>query len=279
MKEYTDKDGNTYTSEELKRKYNPEGSSLRKVQKETLKMLLWFDKICNENSLEYFLACGNVLGAVRHGGFIPWDDDIDVCMLEKDYKKLEKLLLSNKYNNDSYILQNHKTDKGYYGFWSVIRYVKSEFVENIRVHNARKYRGCQIDVFPVAEGRSEFLARLFYIPERINKKFFIGYTGVMGGVSSLLFYFEKYICIPLFKLFSRFHNKGILCHAYPNCFYYEKVNISHVYPLGRVFFEGYEFPAPGNLVGYLTDLYGEDYMLLASPSERCCHNVLEYRFF
>lgn len=55
--------------------------------------------------------------------------------------------------------------------------------------------------------------------------------------------------------------------------------MSHVYPLGRVFFEGYEFPAPGNLVGYLTDLYGEDYMLLASPSERYCHNVLEYRFF
>jgi len=65
---------------------------LKEYQACLLKMLLAFDAFCKENGVEYFLAGGSALGAVRHKGFIPWDDDIDLAMLRPDFEKLERLL-------------------------------------------------------------------------------------------------------------------------------------------------------------------------------------------
>ena len=74
------------------RVYNPEGSALRKDQKEMLKALVAFAEICKEHYIQWWLCSGTLLGAARHGGFIPCDDDMDVTMLKKDYRKLEKVL-------------------------------------------------------------------------------------------------------------------------------------------------------------------------------------------
>ncbi len=282
MKVFKNEDGLIETDEELKQKYNPDGSPLRRVQIETVKMLIWLDKICKENHLEYFLAGGNLLGIIRHeGNFVPWDDDIDIYMMEKDCKKLEKILMSGKYDNENYVLQNHKTDKGYYTFWPVIRYKKSEFVENVRIHNARKYKGCQIDIFPLAERRSRFLAHLFVIFENINKRLFIGRKG-WKWMASFLYNFEMYVLVPVFKVFSflfSWKNKGKLCFAYPNVFFEEEHFVSEIFPLSTAKFEGYEFPVPNNIEAYLKTTYGDDYMILSSPKKREQHNVLEYKFF
>jgi lipopolysaccharide cholinephosphotransferase len=66
--------------------------ALKEYQSYLLNMLLVFDAFCKEQGLEYFLAGGSALGAVRHGGFIPWDDDIDLAMLRPDFEKLEEIL-------------------------------------------------------------------------------------------------------------------------------------------------------------------------------------------
>jgi lipopolysaccharide cholinephosphotransferase len=71
-------------SKELKERYNPEGSVLRKSQMRMLDMLVFIDKVCQENNLIYWIEGGTLLGAVRHDGFIPWDDDADLCMPYKD---------------------------------------------------------------------------------------------------------------------------------------------------------------------------------------------------
>ena len=63
------------TQSELRAKYNPEGSILRRAQMRMLDMLIYLDKVCKEQNIPYRIDGGNVLGAVRHGGFIPWDDD------------------------------------------------------------------------------------------------------------------------------------------------------------------------------------------------------------
>lgn len=65
-------------NDSLRAKYNPEGSELRKYQLRLLDTLVEFDRICREHGIKYWISCGTLLGARRHGGFIPWDDDIDV---------------------------------------------------------------------------------------------------------------------------------------------------------------------------------------------------------
>src|SRR5215213_7702049 len=72
--------------------YNPEGSVLRKAQMRMLEILDVFDAICRKHSINYWLACGTSLGARRHGGFIPWDDDLDVAVLQSDFKRILSIL-------------------------------------------------------------------------------------------------------------------------------------------------------------------------------------------
>ena len=84
----------TNNSEQLKAKYNPEGSTLRKAQLRMAEMLKYIDKICHEHSITYWMDFGTLLGAVRHGGFIPWDDDTDICMPIEDYERFKRLLIT-----------------------------------------------------------------------------------------------------------------------------------------------------------------------------------------
>lgn len=67
----------------LRERFNPDGSDLRRYQMRLLEILLFIDSVCRKHGINYWLSSGTCLGAVRHGGFIPWDDDIDVEMLDR----------------------------------------------------------------------------------------------------------------------------------------------------------------------------------------------------
>lgn len=72
--------------------FNKEGTILRKHQLRMLDMLSYIDTICRENNIKYWLAGGTLLGAVRHQGFIPWDDDVDIELFKEDFDRLLTLL-------------------------------------------------------------------------------------------------------------------------------------------------------------------------------------------
>ena len=94
-------------------------STLREVQLYGLKILKEFARICDENDLQYYLSWGTLLGAVRHGGFIPWDNDIDVSMPISDYRKF--LRIAPKQLPDWLFLQTYRTDRGYNELWAKLR--------------------------------------------------------------------------------------------------------------------------------------------------------------
>lgn len=90
---------------------------MKKVWKEEQDILDVIHKICVDNNLKYSLAYGTLLGAVRHGGFIPWDDDLDICMPREDYEKLISLWK----DTDKYLLQNHNTNLNFAQSFTKIR--------------------------------------------------------------------------------------------------------------------------------------------------------------
>lgn len=89
--------------------YEPQ--TLQRLQKEILSILDDFLKICNENNLEYFGIAGTGIGAIRHKGFIPWDDDIDIAMPRRDFEKMLKLV--QRQMGDKYLILNAKTNPNY----------------------------------------------------------------------------------------------------------------------------------------------------------------------
>ncbi|MDE5947376.1 MAG: LicD family protein, partial [Prevotella sp.] len=76
----------------LRARFNPDGSLLRRQQMRMLDILIEVDRICRKHNIRYWLSSGTLIGAVRHKGFIPWDDDLDIEMLLPDYKRLMKVL-------------------------------------------------------------------------------------------------------------------------------------------------------------------------------------------
>lgn len=118
----------------------------KRVQSDELKILVVFDEICRRHNLKYTLAAGTMIGAVRHKGFIPWDDDIDVYMLRKDFNKLRKICQSELPDNMFY--QSHYTDPEYYYPFDKIRLNGTIFKENF-LANHHINHGLFIDIFPI----------------------------------------------------------------------------------------------------------------------------------
>ena len=90
---------------------------LRKLQLTQLEILKEVDDFCSKNNIRYSIAYGTILGAVRHGGFIPWDDDLDICMPRADYDKFISLWK----DTDAYSLQNRDTNLDFTQSFTKIR--------------------------------------------------------------------------------------------------------------------------------------------------------------
>lgn len=130
-----------------------EDKTIAAAQKVMLEILQEIHKICVENNLTYWLEAGTLLGAVRHKGFIPWDDDSDVSMPRADYEKFLKIA-QEKLPEDMF-LQTQDTDKEYPLSWAKIRKNGTLLVETGETGNEKYHHGIFVDIFPYDYYESE----------------------------------------------------------------------------------------------------------------------------
>lgn len=240
--------------EELRKTFNPDGSQLRTFQLRLLDLLLEFDRICKENEIEYWLSSGNVLGAVRHGGFIPWDDDVDIEMSMDNYKKFEK---SFKENN-TYALQSYKTDPFYPLNTPKFRDKKGNVNEKNGCNEWQQYNGAFIDIFIIEEtfaNVSHFLSwgasmqKWVYSRRNVMSIFAKPLCKLLNIGTHILIPIARTICKPLPG--KRFR------HCYGGGFHHSARCMDEIFPLGQLMFEDHNFPTPGDVEKYLTRMYGD----------------------
>ena len=249
----------------LRQKYNPDYSPLRIHQMKMLKMLSFFDKICKDNGIKYWLSSGTCLGAVRHGGFIPWDDDMDVEMLREDYLKLEKVFQE----TDQYVFQTYKNDK-YYG----IVFAKMRDKRTCIYDSLYKYKGVFIDVFCL-EHTPRFLSKMAEAYRRFTIDFLYDFLKkhrnrrLLFIIISFLYVSLKYVyfvSLPIFRFAGFFVPHKKLRHCYGVGWADNYREEADIFPLKSIEFEGMVFPVPGNYDKYLSKIYG-NYMSIPDEND------------
>jgi len=230
---------------------------VKDFQKRMLEILIEFDKLAKKHNLTYWLDHGTLLGALRHKGFIPWDDDLDISMPRKDYEKLKTL----KNELPGWIFfQNKNTDKKVPVHYIKLRDNNSLYIDKWEKNKKIKYhQGIFIDIFPI---------------NCINKKYAKIYKFLMNFAK---FFSNRILRIDfLAKIFIKtlnsFHTeKGNFCVSGGECMHYViHVPKEIVFPLKEIEFEGRFFPAPNNPDKYLKSIFG-DYMKLPPKEKRKIH--------
>lgn len=255
-------------------------SKLAKSQSIGLDMLLEVDRICQKHEIEYFLDSGTLLGAIRHKGFIPWDDDVDVAMMRKDYEAF--LDVCDHELDERYFLQTSKTDP-YYPF--AIARILYEEDETALCEDAAYRTGYALDIFafdnasdnPIMQGARVFLIKL--IQGMCKSRIKIDYSRYQRPWERI----AVFLTSAIGRLFSvdllmKLQRKiATLCEsrntAFKSCFAYEFSRLDRTFP-SHVYeeveyreFEGYMLPIPRGWHDSLTILYG-DYMTPPPIEER-----------
>jgi lipopolysaccharide cholinephosphotransferase len=253
-------------TEDLSR-YNGENTVLRKAQLRMLDILIEVDKICRRHNITYWLDGGTCLGAVRHGGFIPWDDDLDIGLMRRDYKRLCKILKTEL--PDNLVFQDETTDKNYPLKFAKVRDKNSCFEDN-GLKNRLKENGIYIDIFPIERGTLKVKIFVDFFYGRAFRRLRHQLGGRKEYLIACFMYPFAYIMVLTARISGRFI-KSNLIYAYgvPNVGKYQ-LNKSFFVPTKPVKFENREFPAPANPEAYLRELYG-DYMQIPPEDKRAVH--------
>lgn len=263
-----------------------EGETLRALQMIELEMLLEVDRICRKCGIHYNIIAGTMLGAVRHGGFIPWDDDADVAMLRPEYERFREVCRT-ELDSSRFCFQDHNETDGYRWGYGKLRRKNTAFVREHQEHMPY-FQGIFIDVFPLDAVPDSYWGRTFINLECfIVRKFLwarVGKTADRSRWKKWLYQMmdrvpEQKIKQWLNKIISRAGNRNsewvrILMFPTPNREYgYKKRWYAGADPIQ---FEKFTFPGVAFGDEYLRFKFG-NYHEFPPESERKTHPVSELK--
>ncbi len=268
---------------------------LQKVQLVELDILREVMRLCEANQIEYFIHGGTALGAQKYGGFIPWDDDIDIGMAREHYDRF--LAVAAEQLDKAYFLQTPDTDEHSPYAYTKIRKNDSEFVE-WSVRGVAMHHGIFVDVYPYdnvpdTEGARkwqfwsvQFLRRLFVFRQIPNvSRRPLGWLQELRARLRKALYLLARKSVPkrlvlrlLDRQLRRYSHQRTTMKACLFCPVYMKNYIARpdMYPLRLVTFEKLALPALHNLDAYLTNRYG-DYSQLPPKETRTGHSPYRIR--
>lgn len=258
-----------------------EKTLLRRVQLTQLEIAKEIKRVCEENGIRYFLDAGTFLGAVRHGGFIPWDDDMDIGMLRSDYEKFCRIAPEKL--KKEYCLQTWYTEPNYGLPFGKVMKRGTVYLESKKTRRLQE-NGFYVDIFPFddvptsEEARKDLARRLLQIyrvrlmkcgykpwmeENQILWKKRIGYVYYQIRA---LFAAKKELARAYDALAESVPETGLVCEqsAMTAPMYFER---SWCEELAAYSFEGVTFPGPKEYDKFLTAMYG-DYMRLPPENER-----------
>lgn len=255
---------------------------LRQVQMIQLEMLVEVDRICKKCGIKYNIIAGTLLGAVRHGGYIPWDDDADVALLRPEYEKFRNACKT-ELDKTRFYFQDHRNTKGYRWGYGKLRRKHTLFLRENQEHMPYK-QGIFIDIFPLDGVPDNYIARSVQNFECFCVRKIL--WSRVGKIAERNFWkrqvYRLLDRIPEHEVFRYYHRMvlradrrrtrmvRILTFPTPNeeygyfrCWYENSADIP---------FEGKFFPGIKDYDSYLSFKFG-DYMVLPPKEKRKVHPV------
>lgn len=255
-----------------------DNETLLKLQSTEIEILDEVVKICERHNITYFLFGGTLLGSVRHKGFIPWDDDIDIAMPRPDYEAFNRI--AQKELPKHLFLQSFNTDKHYLQPFVKVRKNNTLFIETNEDKQTESHNGVFIDIMPLDYTKNS---------PRVYKK----QRNISGRCSSIIRikkehrkvgFFKKLVAsiLPL-RLIVWFQKKqitkfkrGDYLASFLGSYDIEKevFPIDFFFPSKKLLFNGKEYCVPNKYDLVLSEMYG-DYMQLPPVNERVSHNPVK----
>lgn len=256
---------------------------LEKLHRTEMEIVDEIDRICVANNLRYFLVGGTLLGAVRHGGFIPWDDDMDVAMPRPDYEKF--LTLCETQLGSDFFCQSYRNDEVYVPPFAKVKKNGTKFIEAIdNGIQYGKHPGIWVDIFPLdyakKQNGTQKMQRKLIVKLRNMKSFKLNRRKSK--------WYKKFVASFFSHRFLSSMRQKVMTRCKKGDFYvnlgsrYDVIKqtmpISVYEPAVRLKFEDREYMAPADYKYVLNRIYGDDYMSLPPEEKRVTHEPVEISF-